>query len=146
MNEIGELGADVLDEVQLCYRAGLAYIQPDEEWSPLQIVAHLQERIVALKAAGTAVTEENIMGMGVLLGEQYVAAFDWHWGQVVRNGDVAHAGVFVLAADNSLAINPIGWINSVLTTPYEANFLLNFNMVAAQILPPATPNAAVVFH
>ena len=51
----------------------------------------------------------------------------------------------MLNRNNAWFINPMWWMNDVLSAARAPNFLLNFNMVAGN-LPPGQANEAMGFH
>jgi hypothetical protein len=110
------------------------------------IVTTITEWTRAQKDAKSMPDDDTIVALGVLLGEQYVRAFGWHWGEVTWDDDPDNSSTCVLSPNNSLSINPIGWVNAVYKERNSTNFLLNFNMVAAGKLPNAAANQAMSFH
>jgi hypothetical protein len=146
MAEITPLPADLVKEIRDLQATAAAALSIDETAKPADIVGRITEYVRGLKESGETLPDDKIIALGVLLGEQYVRAFNWHWGQVVWDFDEDTSGTCVLPSDNSLSINPIWWVNNTVSNAQSTTFMLNFNMVAANKVPPANPNDALGFH
>lgn len=146
MVEIRPIDADTNTEIVRFQSKGAEILQLSQDAAPRDIVASINALAQQLKQDKRSLSKEEVMSLGVLLGEQYVRRFQWHWGEVVRDGNEETARICVLSQDNSIAVNPIWWFNDVVSTDRSANFLLNFNMVAEGRLPKAEVNEAVGFH
>jgi len=64
----------------------------------------------------------------------------------VRDEPAGDRTTCVLSPDRAFSINPIGWVADVIYTDKDINFLMNFNMVRAGLLPSAAPNEALGLH
>ena len=148
MANVRPLPDDITNEIQELHQETSAFLKVDLSASPKSIVEVINEFIRQTKAHPAELEEDCALGMGVLLGEQYVRQFNWHWGHVnfEDDGNEDHYAICVLPPDNSLAILPIWWVNNILTTLAPTNILLNFNMVAENKVPPASPGEAMGFH
>lgn len=147
MAEIRKLDPELIAEIKTLQEKAMGFLGLTPNMNPKEVVETINTYIRELKSAqGCLDDQDTIIGIGVLLGEQYVREFGWHWGEVIWDGDEANSRTCVLSVDNSLSINPIWWVNDVLTTERGTNFLLNFNMVAANKVPVADPDAALGFH
>jgi hypothetical protein len=146
MAEVSEVDAEVLEDIREYQGRAATLLQVSLSAAPSEIVTAINTRVRELKSSGTTLEQDDCIAFGVLLGEQYVRAFEWHWGEVVWDGDEDESWTCVLNGDNSVSINPIWWVNDVLTTDRSTNFLLNFNMVAAGRMPECAPNEAMGFH
>jgi hypothetical protein len=146
MAEIRPPDADLIAEIDENCTLAAKLLHVERDAVPKTIVAALTERVRDARATETAFDDDWIVPFGTLLGEQYVRGFGWHWGEVVWDGDEANASVCVLSPDNALSIQPIWWLDHVITEHRSVNFLLNYNMVEAGNVPPAAPNEAVGFY
>lgn len=146
MAETSKLDQEVLDDLAHYTQSGHHIIGSDDTAAPEHIVNLITGYVRDLKARGEIPDEEEVLALGILLGAQYVRGFAWHWARVVWDGDEDNDAIGVLPADGSLFINPMWWMNDTLTTDRATNFMLNYNMVAANNVPPAEPGEAVGFH
>lgn len=145
MADIRPLPSELMSEIQELQAKSAAFFKLDMTAAPESIVDVINGFVRQAKTDNTSLEEDDVVGIGVLLGEQYVRKFNWHWGHVNHEEDANEDNYYVciLPADNSLSINPIWWINNMLTTSVSTNILLNFNMVAANKVPAASPNEAL---
>ncbi|MBE9608235.1 hypothetical protein [Chitinilyticum piscinae] len=146
MAETSNLDQDILDDLAHYTHHGLQLIGVDENSPPEQIVRSITEYVRELKTRGDVPQEDDVLGLGILLGQQYVRGFAWRWARVVWDGDADNDAIGVLPQDDSLFINPMWWMNDTVSTDRSTNFMLNYNMVAANKIPPATPGEAMGFH
>jgi hypothetical protein len=143
MAEIRALNEDMQSDLREYEADGLALLQLSPEAKPLGIVTRINEHARYLRAEGATLDQDDVLALGILLGWQYVRAHGWHWGQVFWDPDTSAIGV--LNRNNAWFINPMWWMNDVLSAARAPNFLLNFNMVAGN-LPPGQANEAMGFH
>lgn len=108
MAEISKVSAELVEQIKVLSREGLALLGLTGDDEPADVVAAITERVRNCKATGTTLSEEEMYALGALLGNQYVEGQGWHWGDVVWDYDETTAAVGVLNHDNSLFINPIG--------------------------------------
>ena len=146
MAMVSALSRNLLDEIALFRSVGEAVLGLCEPATPRDIVARVDAHVREIKMRGDPVHDEAVVGFGVLLGEQYVQSFGWHWASIVRDGAAGDRSTCVLSPDRAFAINPIGWVADVIYTDKDINFLMNFNMVRAGLLPPAAPDEALGLH
>jgi len=148
MPDFRTLPDDLAAEITELQGHGARLIGLDRTASPDEIVGAIKEKMGALRDEGVVPEEDDIVGLGVLLGEQYVRRFDWHWAHVNFDDDFDDDNYFVcvLPVNNFLSINPIAWVNWILSGEKSNNVLLNFNMVAAGRVPQAGVNEAMGFY
>ncbi|WP_167078603.1 hypothetical protein [Massilia aquatica] len=148
MPQIRPLPLELASEIKEFQQIGADAIGIDQGAAPAEIVRMIKEKAAHVRAEGQVLDEDATVALGVLLGEQYVREFGWHWAHVNHedDGDDDNYFVCVLPADNSLSTNPIGWVSSVLSQETPNNILLHFNMVAANRVPPAAPGQALGYH
>lgn len=146
MAEIRALAVDLQEEIRDFQEQGAAFLAVSQESAPADIVERINSFVRQLKQDEKSLSEDVVISLGVLLGEQYVRRFQWHWGEVIFDGDEENSQTCVLSPNNGVAINPIWWVNNVVSTGRPTNFLLNFNMVADGRLPNAQANEALGFH
>lgn len=142
MAEISKVPANLAEELEVLIHQGLGLLGLTQDHAPVDVVAAITERVRDCKANGTTLTEGEIFALGALLGSQYVAGQGWHWGDVVWDYDETTAAVGVLNHDNSLFINPIGWVAEVMESEGGVGFLLNYNMVSVHKVPVFEPDSA----
>lgn len=142
MAEITKVPADLAEELSVLTEQGLDLLGPAQGHAPVEVVEAITERVRNFKANGTSLSESEIFALGALLGDQYVKGQGWHWGDVVWDFDETTAAVGVLNPDNSLFINPIGWMAEVLESEGGVGFLLAYNMVSVHQVPVCEPNSA----
>jgi len=75
---------------------------------PADIVEKVRDHIDHIREHGLERDEDELAGLAVVLGEQYVRQFGWHWGEVNHrdDGQEEHYVASVLIADNPLANQP----------------------------------------
>lgn len=146
MAEVREVDAETFNDIVEYQGRAARLLQVEPSLAPDEIVAAITARVRQLKSDGQTLEQDDCIAFGVLLGEQYIRAFQWHWGEVIWDGDEEEGRTCVLNGDNSVSINPIRWVNDVMTTDRATNFMLNFNMVAAGRMPECAPNEAMGFH
>lgn len=145
MARIRPLADDVRREIEDFRERGAALLQLAQDTPPAEIVRRVTERVREMKDQGETLDQGGTIAFGVLLGEQYVRAFGWHWGEVVLDQDGHDCAYCVLSPDDALSIAPLWWVGDVMGRD-STNFMLNFNMVAAGKVPPAEPGQALGFH
>lgn len=142
MAEISKVPAELVDQIKVLSREGLALLGLTGDHAPADVVAAITERVRNCKATGKTLSEEEMYALGALLGNQYVEGQGWHWGDVVWDYDETTAAVGVLNHDNSLFINPIGWVAQVMESEGGVGFMLNYNMVSVHQVPVREPDSA----
>ena len=148
MPDIRPASADLLQEIshfQAVTAETFGFSLTD---TPGDIVAKIKDQIAQIEDDGTELDEDSLAGLAVVLGEQYVRQFGWHWAEVnfKDDGEDAHYVACVLIADDSLAIAPVWWISEILDGEKSNSILLNFNMVAANQVPLVEPGRALILH
>jgi len=146
MPKVTALSRAVLDEITLFRSVGETVLGLGQPATPRDIVARVDAYLRELKLRGDPVHDEALIGFGVLIGEQYVQSFGWHWACIVRDERLDNRSTCVLSPDHAFSIDPIVWVADVIYTDKEINFLMNFNMVRAGLLPSAAPNEALGIH
>jgi hypothetical protein len=146
MAQIDQLDPQTAKDINEYGKAGRSHLGIDGSIAPLEVVKRIETYIKGVKIRGESLDENTVIGLGVLLGEQYVRAFSWHWSEVVRNGVEEDSEINVLSPNNAFAINPMRWINKVLSSEREPNFLLGFNMTEAGHTAQGTPNEAMTIN
>jgi hypothetical protein len=142
MAQIAKLDSEVVDDIREFQKYARQHLKIDASSSPAKIVERIENFVKDIKGRGEIPDQDLTIGLGVLLGGQYVDAFAWHWGEVVWDGNQENSQTCVLSRDNSLSINPIAWVHNVISTERSTNFLLGFNMIAAGNYPQFAPNEA----
>jgi hypothetical protein len=148
MAVIRTVNIDLMDDIVEYQKEAAEFLKVDLLDSPKKIVEAINSFIRKTKSEDEVLDEDNIIGIGVLLGEQYVRQFEWHWREVNfdEDGLEKHFYSCVLPTNNSVSINPIWWVSNILKTSRPTNILLNFNMVAERKIPNAAANEALGFH
>ncbi|WP_176469952.1 hypothetical protein [Pseudomonas sp. Irchel 3A5] len=142
MAEITKVPAELAEELKMLTQQGLGLLNLTEDHAPVDVVEAITERVRDCKASGTKLPEGEIFALGALLGNQYVKGQGWHWGDVAWDFDETTAAIGVLNHDNSLFINPIGWVAEVMESEGGVGFLLNYNMVSVHQVPVFEPDSA----
>ncbi|MCD5970148.1 hypothetical protein [Pseudomonas quasicaspiana] len=142
MAEISKVPAHLAEELKGLIHQGLGLLSLTQDHAPADVVEAITERVRECKASGTTLPEGEIFALGALLGQQYVEGQGWHWGDVVWDYDETTAAVGVLNHDNSLFINPIGWVAEVMESEGGVGFMLNYNMVSVHQVPVFDPDSA----
>jgi len=146
MAETRDVDPETMSEIVSYEQKGLAILRIEQDVPPKEIVQTINEYVRKLKSEDRSLNDENTLALGCLLGWQYIRGFDWHWAEVVWDFDEDRSAIGVLPRDNSLFINPMWWMHDTLNRRDFTNFLLNYNMVAANNIPSARPDEAVGFH
>ena len=146
MAQINQLDPQTAKDINEYGKAGRLHLGIDGSIAPLEVVKRIETYIKGVKSRGEPLDENTVIGLGVLLGEQYVRAFLWHWGEVVRDGVEEDSEINILSPNNAFAINPMRWINIVLSSERGTNFLLSFNMTEAGHTAQGTPNEAMLIN
>lgn len=89
-------------------------LELDGAAAPLALVTQINQYLNDLKANGAELEGDMVIALGLLVGEQFVRAFDWHWGLVSEAGNEDFTRTCVLPPDDSLSINTIGWVADIL--------------------------------
>ncbi|QKZ03279.1 hypothetical protein [Pseudomonas eucalypticola] len=142
MAEINPVTAELAAQINDLANQGLELLGLTAATPPEDVVAAITQRVRDCKAAGTVLPEEQTFALGALLGNQYVLGHDWHWGGVVWDFDEENGAVGVLNHDDSLFMNPIGWVAETLESEGGVGFMLNYNLVAANEVPVRDPGSA----
>ncbi|MFB6363560.1 hypothetical protein ACFCP7_05775 [Paenibacillus elgii] len=137
--KIGKLDTETLQDIATHQQDAAKVLQVNLDDQPNDIVKAITEWVRELKTNKETLENDDCIALGVLLGEQYVRAFGWHWGTVDDSAAV-------LNENNSIAIQPIYWVDKEANREGGTNFMLNFNMVAAGKIPVSPPNTAMWFH
>lgn len=145
MAQISKLDQDTLEEITRYAALGLQLLELPEQSAPIDVVMRIDTALRQVRQGDMGMLEEDqIIALGVLLGEQYVRAFQWHWAEVLHKGD--EEGITrVLSPDCAIGNNPIGWISELVSQTRPINILSNFYSVTAGELPFAKPNDALDF-
>ncbi|MDR2220849.1 MAG: hypothetical protein LBE24_09800 [Methylobacillus sp.] len=146
MAEAREVDAETMDDIVHYEQKGLEFLGIGADMPPAEIVRVITERVRELKAENRSLDKDDTLALGCLLGRQYIRGFGWHWAEVVWDFNEEDSAIGVLPQDNSLFINPMWWMSDTLETRTSTNFMLNYNMVAANNIPAAQPDEAVGFH
>lgn len=148
MPHFRDLAPDLIADIDEYQDEGGELLRLDRTVPPIEIVTAIHEWACSAQRDEREVDTDEIVGAALLLGEQYVRKFKWHWRQVNLEGDGIDDNYFVcvLPADNRISIHPVGWMMSILQKGRPSNILLNFNMVAAGRVPHAAPGDAIGFH
>jgi hypothetical protein len=142
MAEISKVPAELAEELKVLSHQGLDLLSLTQDHASVDVVAAITERVRNCKASGRTLPEGEIFALGALLGSQYVEGQGWHLGDVVWDFDETTAAVGVLNHDNSLFINPIGWVAEVMESEGGVGFMLNYNMVSAHQVLVCEPDSA----
>lgn len=147
MPDFRDLPEDLAQDVADYSRLGAEFLGLRLDDRPKAIIEAVTAFIRQRKEEGGTLEEEQIIGIGALIGQQYVRRFGWHWAMVNfdEDGDDDNYFACVLPADNSLSNNPIHWVRQTLKNPHSTNILLNFNMVESGVRP-TVPNQAMGFY
>ena len=115
---------------------------------PKQIVETIRDYVTLARDEKRTLDEDQVAGLAVTLGEQYVRQFGWGWNEVNFRDDYLdeHYVASILNPDRSLAIVPTWWIYEILDMEKSNGILLNFNLVEANRVPVAAPNEALIIH
>lgn len=143
MAEIRMISHELSEEINALEQKGLELLRLSRDCAPTDVVAAITELVRNYNAEGTTLPEDEIYALGALLGCQYVRGQDWHWGNVTWDYDEESAAVGVLNHDNSLFINPIGWVAKVMESKSGVGFMLNYNMVSGHEVPVFEPDSAM---
>ncbi|MEG2569104.1 MAG: hypothetical protein RSA84_23150 [Acinetobacter sp.] len=143
MAEIRNISHELSEEIIALEQKGFELLRLPRDSAPSDVVAAITELARNYIAEGTTLPEDEIYALGAVLGCQYVRGQDWHWGDVIWDYDEEGAAVGVLNHDNSLFINPIGWVAKVMKSKSGVGFMLNYNMVREHQVPVSEPDSAM---
>lgn len=148
MPDIRAASEDLLEEIRQFQAITADRLGINLADAPSSIVEKIKDQVSQLRDDGTELDEDSLAGLAVVLGEQYVRQFGWHWGEVNFKDDYddAHYVACVLIPDHSVAIAPVWWISEILDGEKSNGILLNFNLVAANQVPVAEPGSALIIH
>jgi hypothetical protein len=133
----------LISEIQDFQKSAASSLKIDLNSPPKSIVEQINKWAQFQKQSQIMPDENLIIGVGVLLNEQYVREFGWHWSHLgdEETPDDTYTGV--LSPENRYMINGIWWVNDVLQNRNSVNFLLGFNMFDGGNVPHALPNQAL---
>lgn len=148
MPDIRPASADLLQEISQFQAITAGRLGINLQDAPVGIVEKIRDQVNEIKDDGVELDEDSLAGLAVVLGEQYVRQFGWHWAEVNFKDDYddTHYVACVLISDDSLAIAPVWWISEILDGEKSNGILLNFNLVAANQVPVADPGSALIIH
>jgi len=148
MAHILPLSDDLALEITQLQKQAAGFFKINLEDKPTKIVERVKECIEDTKDSEKNLDDDQLAGLAVILGEQYVRQFNWHWGEINfhEDGLDENYAAGVLIEDNSLAIVPVWWISDILEGDASNGVLLNFNLVAANSVPVADPGSALMIH
>lgn len=148
MPDFQPLPSHLADEIEEFKDIGAEWIELQRSAAPADIVYAIKEKIGAICKDGLEWDQSDAIALGVLLGEQYVRRFHWHWGYVCFGSEIGDDTYYpcVLSRNRSLSIQPIMWVTEILSGHKPNNILLNFNMIATGHEPRAQANQALGFH
>ena len=148
MAHILPLSSELVTEISQLQKQAAVFFKIDLEDKPSAIVKRVKECIEDTIDSEQILDEDQLAGLAVVLGEQYVRQFNWHWGEINfhEDGLDENYAAGVLTEDNSLAIVPVWWISDILEGDASNGVLLNFNLIAANSVPVADPGSALIIH
>jgi hypothetical protein len=148
MADIRPPSDDLLAEIREFRQRTANALQLDPTDVPKYIVEKIRDYVTLARDEKTALDEDQVAGLAVTLGEQYVRQFGWDWNEVnFKDDDLdEHYVAAVLNPDRSLAIVPTWWIYDILDWERSNGILLNFNLIEANQVPVAAPNEALIVH
>lgn len=146
MPTIRPISAELAEEISQFQRSTAVLLNFSLDASPGDIVAKIKEHVGELRDKGAQPTEDDVAGLAVVVGGQYVRQFNWCWKEVNFGDDglEEHFAACVLSPDGSIALTPVWKIYNILAGEQDNTLLLTFNMVAANVLPVAPPGAALI--
>ena len=107
-----------------------------------ELVTAVNERLSAAESGEAEPLDgDGAVGMGALVGTQYVRGLGWSW--VYATWEQGFEAWTVVSADRSLAINPLHWIRDIAAGEKTTNVLLNYNMIEAGNVPPVEPGSSI---
>lgn len=114
MVEVKSPAPELLELIHEHQQQACEHLELDGATAPLTLVTRINQYLNDLKANGAELEGDMVIALGLLVGEQFVRAFDWHWGLVCMDGNEDYIRTCVLPPDDSLSINPIGWVADIL--------------------------------
>lgn len=141
MPTLESLPTDVRDEVVEVSAEAAEELGVAIDAEPYDIVSAIEERIVADRTA----SDDEVVALGALLGEQYVRGLGWAWGVVDYGDDRVYS---VVSPDGRIANHPMRWVHDVVLDPErEIAFRLNYNLVlAGEAEVPDDAERPATFH
>lgn len=148
MADIRPPSTDLLAEIGQLQQQTAAALQLDLTAPPKQIVETIRDYVTLARDERRTLDEDQVAGLAVTLGEQYVRQFGWDWNEVNFKDDYLdeHYVASILNPDRSLAIVPTWWIYEILDMEKSNGILLNFNLVEANRVPVGAPGEALIIH
>lgn len=144
MAEITQPGPELMAQIARYQADACEHLELDPAQAPLVLVTAIHDYLAGLKENGGELEPDLTMALGLLLGEQFVRAFGWHWRQAAYGS--AAVQTCIVAPGNLVAADAPGWVGDILLSERECNILAAFERVAAGILPRAEAGRAGVFH
>lgn len=144
--EVIGIEPDLADEIAECSAAGRDLLLIAPSATPRDIVGEITDYVRKLQADACQLETDDVLALAALLGDQYVAAFQWQWAKVCARPDGGETFYGVLSPGHAIAITPFWWVSHCLQGGTPAGFLRNFERVAAGDMPAALPGQALGFH
>lgn len=107
-------------------------------WTPEQVLLRVEKQVAKARRSRRAIDPDDVIALGVLVGNEYVRGLKWHWAQMNYEDQS-----YEIVTDSTQGImnRPITWVHRLVEFPdLEIAIALNYNMVAAGNCP--TPNPA----
>lgn len=145
MPTTARLEADVMDEIRNESSAAWELLQLDPSTPPEDVVYAIDRFLADRRAAQQEIERDDVLALGVLLGEQYVRGHDWHWTNLTYpDGTTAFA---VTNALETMGNQPMNWVFDIAQHPdREISLMLNYNMIAIGNAPAGAPGDPAMFH
>ncbi|KAB1656686.1 hypothetical protein F8O01_09875 [Pseudoclavibacter chungangensis] len=141
MPTIETLPADVRAEVADVCTDAAALLGVPLEAEPAVIVDAIEAHV----SRDRDVSDDAVVALGALLGEQYVRGLDWRWAVLDYGDDTVFS---VVDPSGRFANQPMRWMLDVARDPErEIAFRLNYEMVrTGDLAPPEGVELPLLFH
>lgn len=134
--DITKVPADVQEDLDRFGQMGVRLLEIGPDLPPHEIVAKLKDFMNDVLDQKRALSEEEVIGLGVLLGDQYVTGLGWHWRGVTFRDEPEETYYCVLSPDNVLGTPTISWMMDIVAGKRKPSFMSGYNLIRAGQVPP----------
>lgn len=139
MPQVNPLEPAVVAAIEAEVPAVAALLGAEPDAVPGTLVRALEEYVTTSEE----IPDNVVLGLGALLGSQYVRAFGWDW--VTLDYGPQGTAYGVVSPDRAVGNQPMNWVYSVAHQGVPANFALNFALVSTGELPAPQADGPVMY-
>lgn len=107
---------------------------------PVEVLLGVERSILRSRRRRSQTDEDDVLGLGVLVGDAYVRGLGWVWAEAVSDEDDEGGVIVVTSPDRGLYNRPMVWVSRLVDErDSEIAIVLNYNMVQGGNCPPSNP-------